>query len=59
MLYFLISFFNGRRKKGNVFLNKALNTFDLQLYGFEHMVKDHLNSEKKPAASTSRAILPD
>ena len=29
------------RKGGNVLFNESLNTFYLQLYGFEHMVKDH------------------
>ena len=27
--------------EGNVLFNNAFNTFDLQLYGIGHMVKDH------------------
>ena len=34
------------RKEGNVLFNDALNTFYLWFYGIEHMVKEHLNSEK-------------
>ena len=34
------------RKEGNVFLNDALNTFYLRLYGVGHMVKDHSDSER-------------
>ena len=30
----------------NVLFNDTLNTFDLQLYGVRHMVKDHSDSEK-------------
>ena len=41
-----------RRKEGNVLFNDALNTFYLRLYGIRHMVKDHSDSERKPAAST-------
>ena len=40
------------RKEGNVLFNDALNTFCLRLYGVTHMVKDHSDSERKPAAST-------
>ena len=32
--------------------NDALNTFYLRLYGIGHMVKDHSDSERKPAAAT-------
>ena len=39
-------------KEGNVLFNDALNTFYLQLYGVRHMVKDHSDSERKPAATT-------
>ena len=39
-------------KEGNVLFNDALNTFYLQLYGVGHMVKDHSDSERKPAAAT-------
>ena len=41
-----------RLKEGNVLFNDAFNTFYLQLYGVEHMVEDHSDSERKPAAST-------
>ena len=34
------------RKEGNVLFNDALNTFYLRLYGVEHMVKDHSDSER-------------
>ena len=34
------------RKEGNVLFNDTLKTFYLQLYGVEHMVKDHLDSER-------------
>ena len=38
---------------GEFFLfNDALNTFYLRLYGVRHMVKDHSDSERKPAAAT-------
>ena len=33
------------RKEGNVLFNDSLNTFYLRLYGIEHMVKDHSDSE--------------
>ena len=33
-------------KEGNVLFNDALNTFYLWLYGIEHMVKDHSDSER-------------
>ena len=36
----------------NVLFNDKLNTFYLQLYGVRHMVKDHSDSERKPAAAT-------
>ena len=34
------------RKEGNVLFNNALNTFYLQLYGVQHMVKDHSDSKR-------------
>ena len=34
------------RKEGNVLFNDTLNTFYLQLYCVEHMVKDHSDSER-------------
>ena len=40
------------RKEGNVLFNNALNTFYLQLFGIGHMVKDHSDWERKPAAAT-------
>ena len=40
------------RKKGNVLFNDAINTFYLRLYGVDHMVKYHSDSERKPAAAT-------
>ena len=39
-------------KEGNILFNDALTTFYLWLYGVGHMVKDHSDSERKPAAST-------
>ena len=41
----------GKRKEGHVLFNDALNTFYLRLYGVGHMVKDHSDSESKPAAA--------
>ena len=40
------SFMGIGRKERNVFFNNALNTFYLRLYGFTHMVKDHLAREE-------------
>ena len=39
-------------KEGNVLFNDALNTLYLRLYGVRHMVKDHSDSDMKPAAAT-------
>ena len=39
-------------KEGNILFNDALNTFYLWLYGVRLMVKDHSDSERKPAAAT-------
>ena len=39
-------------KEGNVLFNDTLNTFYLRLYGVGHMVKDHSDRERKPAAAT-------
>ena len=47
------------RKEGNVLFNDALNTFLIWLYSIGHMVKDHLDSERKPAATTIWATLSD
>ena len=41
-----------RKKEGNVLFNDALNTFYLWLYGVRHIVKNHSDSERKPAAAT-------
>ena len=46
------------RKEGNVLFNDVLNTFYLWLYGVWYMVKNHLDSKRKPAATT-RATLSD
>ena len=40
------------RKERNVLFNDTLNTFYLRLYGVGHMVKDHSDSERKPAVAT-------
>ena len=37
--------------EGNVLFNDALSTFYLWLYGARHMIKDHSDSERKPAAA--------
>ena len=42
-------------KERNVLFNDALNTC-LRLYGIGHVVKEHLDSERKPAAATSWAM---
>ena len=47
------------RKEGNVLFNEAFNTFYLQLYGVGHMVKNHTQCERKPAAATTWATLSD
>ena len=39
-------------KEGRVLFNDALNTFYLWLYGVGHIVKNHSDSERKPAATT-------
>ena len=35
------------RKEGYVLYNDAFNTFYLRLYGVEHMVKEHSDSERE------------
>ena len=40
-----------QQRKGNVLFNYALKTFYLRLYGVRHMVKDHSDNERKPAAA--------
>ena len=42
----------GKERKGNALFNDRLNTFYLLLYGIRHMIKDHSDSERKPAATT-------
>ena len=39
-----IQCYSVRRKKGNVLLNDALNTFYLRLYDVRHMLKAHSDS---------------
>ena len=41
-----------RERGRNVLFNDTLDTFYLQLYVVGHMVKDHSDSERKPAAAT-------
>ena len=50
-MYFVIFTVNSLRKEGNVLFNDPLNTFYLRLYGVAHMVKDHSDSKRKPAAA--------
>ena len=45
------------RKEGNVLFNDKLNT--LYLYGFEHMIKYHSDSKRKPAIATTWVTLSD
>ena len=45
------------RKEGNVLFNDALNTFYLWLYGIEHMVKDHSDSERGNLPSSLHGLL--
>ena len=47
-----VSVQSGRERERNVLFNDALNTFYLWLYGIRHMVKDHSDSDRKPAATT-------
>ena len=46
------------RKEGNVLFNDALNTFYLRLYGVEHMVKDHSDSERGNLLPPHRLLFP-
>ena len=39
-------------RERNVLFNDALNIFYLRLYDARHIVKDHSDSERKPAAVT-------
>ena len=45
-------------KEGNVLFNDTLNTFYLQLYGVNHMVKDHSDSEKGNPLLPHRLLVP-
>ena len=47
-------YYKGRKE--NILFNDTLNTFYLRLYGVRHMVKDHSDSERKPAAATWAAL---
>ena len=38
-----------KERKGYVLFKDALNSFYLRLYDLGHMVKDHSDSERKPA----------
>ena len=40
------------KERERCLFNDALNTFHLRLYGIRHMVKDHSDSARKPAAAT-------
>ena len=44
-------------KEGYILFNDVLNTFYLRLYGVGLMVKDHSDSERKSAATTTSATL--
>ena len=41
-----------QERERNVLFNDALNTFYVRIYGVRQMVKDHSDSEGKPAAAT-------
>ena len=45
--------------EGNVLFNNALNTFYLWSYAIRHVLKDHSDSERKPAATTTWAQFSD
>ena len=44
-------------KDENVIFNDALNTFNIRLYGVEHMVKDHSAREGKHSAVTTWLLI--
>ena len=46
------------KQNGNVLFNDALNTFYLRLYGVEHMVKDHSDSERGNPLPPHRLLFP-
>ena len=46
-------------KEGNILFNNVLSTFYLRLYSIRHTIKDHSDSERTPAATTTWAILFD
>ena len=39
-------------KEGNILFNDALNTLYFWLYGIRDIVKDHSDTERKPATTT-------
>ena len=43
-------------KEGNDLFNGTVNTFYLWIYGIRHMVKNHSDIERKPAATITMAI---
>ena len=45
-------YYKAAKEEGNVLYNDVLNTFYLRLYGIRHMVKNHSDSERKPAVIT-------
>ena len=45
-------------KEGNVLFNDALNTIYLRLYGVNHMVKDHSDSERGNPLSPHGLLFP-
>ena len=45
-------------QEGNVLFNNALNTFYLRLYGVNHMVKDHSDSERGNLLPPHRLLFP-
>ena len=55
---FIVEWRKEGRKEGNVLFNDALNTFYLQLYGVEHMVKDHSDSERGNPLPSHRLLFP-
>ena len=46
-----------RTKEGNVLFNDTLSTFDLQIYGIKHMVKDRSDSERRNSLPPLHGLL--
>ena len=46
VLLFVVVYRKEGRKEGTVLFNDALDTFYLRLYGIDHMVNDHSDSER-------------